>query len=218
MPIAAIENYVIDAERPAIERAAWQMVEAAARKGLFDQVRTGMVSSVDLRIAREFVESRGAQMQIPPDHREMYGKLIGEAERYLRQHPKLERPTTLAGTDGMAGIFDAIWSGIKAVGGVVYKGGKAVVKVAGTVFKAGQSVQAGSTAIQAKAEEIAASVAQTVKTANEVTTAVGSGIVGAKIDSVAGGFFKSDTGKLVMIGGGVLLLVLLMNKGKSGRR
>jgi hypothetical protein len=217
MPIAAISNYVIDAETPAVEQAAWVMVEGAARKGLFDQVRTGQVSTLDLRLAREFIESRGAVMQIPPDHREMYGKLIGEAERYLRQHPKLDRPTTLSGTDGMAGIFDAIWSGIKAVGGAVYAGGKAVVNVAGKVFNAGQTVQANATAINAKAGEIAASVAQTVKTANTITSAVSSGVAQAQVDSIATGFFKSDTGKLVMIGGGVVVLLLLLGGRKQGK-
>lgn len=222
MAIAAIESYVIDTQGPATERAAWTLIEAGARKGLFDQLRQGLVSSVDLKLARQFLESRGAMMQIPPDHRAMYLKLIGESERFLRAHSKLERPATLSGGDNLGGIFDAIWSGIKAVGGVVGKGAKAVVKGAGAVFQAGQQTQANAAAIQVKAEEIAANVSATVKTARSVTDAVSTELTAGKIDSVAGGFFKSDTMKWVLIGGAALVLVMVAKGGRQtatgGRR
>lgn len=208
----AVGTYFIDTQKPQQERAAWTLVEAGARKGLFDKLRQGQVSNVDLKLARQFLESRGAQMQVPPDHREMFLKLVGEAERYLRQNPKRERPVGLGDVDGLGGVFDAIWSGIKAVGGVIGKGAKAVVKVGGQVFAAGQQTQANAAAIQANAEKIAADVTATVKTARNVTDAVSSELTAAKMDTVASGFFASNTGKLVMIGGLGLVLVLMLSK------
>jgi hypothetical protein len=146
----------------------------------------------------------------------MFSKLVGEAERWLRQNPQRERPAGLGDVDGLEGVFDAIWSGIKAVGGAIGKGAKAVVKVGGQVFSAGQQVQANTAAIQANAEKIAADVANTVKSARGVTDAVSSELTAMKVDSVAGGFFQSNTGKLVMIGGLALVGVMLLSKSGAG--
>jgi hypothetical protein len=212
----AVGTYFIDIEKPQQERAAWTLVEAGARKGLFDRLRQGQVGNIDLKLARQFLESKGAKMQVPPDHREMFSKLVGEAERWLRQNPQRERPAGLGDVDGLEGVFDAIWSGIKAVGGAIGKGAKAVVKVGGQVFSAGQQVQANTAAIQANAEKIAADVANTVKSARGVTDAVSSELTAMKVDSVAGGFFQSNTGKLVMIGGLALVGVMLLSKSGAG--
>jgi hypothetical protein len=214
MHVAAIDSYTIDTETPAVERAAWAMVEAAARQGLFNQVRAGQVSTLDLKFARQFLESRASLMQIPPEHRAMYLKLIGEAERFLRANSKLERPTALAGdVGGLGNIFDAIWSGVKAVSGIVAKGAKGAVKIGTSVFKAGATTQANAATIQANAEKIAADVANTVKSARSVTDAVAGELTAGKVDSIAGGFLKSDTGKWVLIGGAAVVLFLVARGG-----
>ncbi len=214
----ALAAYAIDVTTPQVSRAAWLLVEAGARKGVFDRLRQGLVSTPDLKLARTYLDSKAARLQIPPDHREMYLKLVGEAERWLRQNSKLERVGGLGDLDALGGFFDSIWSGIKAVGGAVAKGAKTVVKGAATVFKAGQETQAGAAEIQARAAEIAENVSQTVKTARAVTDGVATELTAARVDQVAGGFFKSDTGKLVMIGAAGLLLVLLLSGRRKGGR
>lgn len=214
----AVGYYMWNPQTSATEDAAWLLVQAAARGGLHKAVKGRQVSTAQLRMAQQYLRSPTALMRHPAKHRDMLLTIIAEARQLLFKKPEYEAANDFAGLGdegdlvGLGNIFDSIWSGIKWGTRQISTGIK-------TIFKAGQQVQAGSVAISERADQIAIDVADTVRTARDITGSVTADVAAARVRGGVTGFMETDIGKIAVYGGlGLLVLLMVMRQPGRGRR
>jgi hypothetical protein len=115
-----------------------EYLEAAARAEVIRTLAAGQISSIDLRLSREFL-SKEAKFSLPEWQRRMMDKLASEAEEVLRRRPALDASRGgiggISGAENIGGFFGDVWKGIKKGVGTVAKVVVGAVKVVAKVAK-----------------------------------------------------------------------------------
>jgi len=115
-----------------------EYVEAAARAEVARALAAGELSSVDLRLSREFLRKE-AKFSIPEWRRLMMDRLASEAEEVMRRRPALDASRAgvagVSDVDNLGGFFGSLWKGVKAVVSAPVKLVVGVVKTAAKVAK-----------------------------------------------------------------------------------
>lgn len=121
------------------ETASRLWVEAGARGQLARDIADGLISSTDVRLAKNYID-RDGRFFLPPWQRRMMTKLADEALTVLKARPGLDAARVgvagIEGVENLGSIFGSIWNGIKGAA-------KAVVKVATTPVVAAAQIVTG---------------------------------------------------------------------------
>jgi hypothetical protein len=135
--VADLGGYDMRAVEKASKAVNREYIEAAARAEVARALAARELSSVDLRLSREFLRKE-AKFSIPEWQRTMMDRIAVEAEEVMRRRPALDASKGIAGVedvDNLGGFFGSLWKGIKKVVSAPVKLVVGVVKTAAKVAK-----------------------------------------------------------------------------------